>query len=207
MAGYGMDFGVGSGLAGIGSGLWGMFNNRKSPMDAANPYISQIPGQTSKYFDPYSEAGQRSIKPWEEEYNNLIKDPGGKYNKIGESFHQSPGFKFAMEQALQGGNHAAAAGGMAGSPQHEQQNMQLANDLANQDYYKYMQGATDLYGKGLTGGENMMNRGMNAGKNQADMIAQMLATQGNMAYEGQKGKNEGFGNALSSLLGGAFSFL
>ena len=198
--------GLASGLGGISSGIAGLIGGGKNPADVANNRIRQIPGKTSPYFKPYSESGERSIKPWEDEYNRLISDPGGKYNEIGEGYKQSPGFKFALQQALQGGNHAAAAGGMAGSPQHEQQNMQLANDIASQDYYKYMQGATGLYGQGLEGGENMMNRGANAGKNQADVEAQTLSQEGAYDYEGQASKNKARQKAISDILSGAFSF-
>jgi len=106
-------------------------------------------------------------------------------SKSGNSFHESPGFKFALQQALQGAGHAAAAGGMAGSPQHEQQNMGLATDLANQDYYNYMQGATGLYGQGLSGMQGLSQQGQQAGQSLADQIAQSLGQKAQYDYEGQ----------------------
>ena len=112
-----------------------------------------------------------------------------------------------MQQALQGSNHQANAGGMFGSPQHSQQNMQLATDLANQDYYNYMNGATGLYGQGLQGGQNMTNQGQQAGQSQADMIAQALAQQAAYGYEGQAQKNQNKSGAFGNILGGLSSFL
>src|ERR1700690_1331158 len=100
----------------------------KNPADAASPYYGQIPGQTNPYFEPYFNNGVNSGKTLNDQYSGLMNDPGGMMNKFGESYKESPGMKFAIQQALQASGNAAAAGGMAGSPQHEQQNMQLAND-------------------------------------------------------------------------------
>lgn len=177
----------------------------KNPADSAMPYINQIPGQTHQYFDPYIQAGKNQLPGLSDQYSQLMNDPGGRMNKIGESFHESPGFKFAMQQALQGGNHAAAAGGMAGSPQHEQQNMQLATDLGNQEYNNWMQNAMGMYGEGLHGSQGMANQGQQAGQSMADMIAQTLAQQGNLAFNGQQQQNQNrhdmWGNAFK--IGGA----
>jgi hypothetical protein len=162
----------------------------KNPADAASPYYSQIPGATSPYFDPYINAGKNAIPGLEGQYKGLMGDPGGMMNKFGESYKESPGMKFAIQQALQASGNAAAAGGMAGSPQHSQQNMQLANDIASQDYNNWMQNALGLYGQGLTGSQGLAGMGLNAGKSQADMIAQALAAQANNAYEGQAAENE-----------------
>lgn len=200
-------YGLGMGGAMLGGAASSMFGGNADPGKAANKYLDQIPGQTNQYFDPYFQAGKNQLGGLSDQYGQLMNDPGGKFNQIGQSFQQSPGFKFAMEQALKGSGNAAAAGGMAGSPMHEQQNMQMATDMANQDYYNYMQGATGLYGQGLTGGQNMANMGQQAGQSQADMIAQALAQKGNMAYEGQKYKNESSPWGTIGGLLGAFAGL
>jgi hypothetical protein len=194
------------GVIQAGMGLYGAFGKHKNPANEANKYIDQISGRTSPYFDPYSQSGQRSNKTLEEQYNELLGNPGGKLNAIGENYQQSPGFKFALQQALQGAGHAAAAGGMAGSPQHEFENMQQATGLANQDYNNWLQQATKLYGKGLSGEEGMAERGLNAGKSQADMIAQQLAQQGAYGYQGARGENQSFGNGLENFAKGVYSF-
>lgn len=171
----------------------------KNPADAASQYYQQIPGQTNQYYQPYFEAGKNQLPGLTEQYGQLMNDPGGKLNQIGGGFQQSPGFKFALEQALGGSGHAAAAGGMAGSPQHEQQNMELATQLGNQDYNNWLQQATGLYGQGLTGGQNMANQGQQAGQSQADMIAQALAQQGNLGYAGQQNKNQNNANIWGGI--------
>jgi len=96
--------------------LSGLFGGKgyKNPADSANKYIDQIPGQTSQYFQPYINAGQNALPQLQGQYNDLLNNPGGKLNQMGGQFQQSPGFQFALQQALQGSGHAAAAGGMAG---------------------------------------------------------------------------------------------
>lgn len=194
------------GLAGIGSGLGGYFGGGKSPSDAANQYLNQIPGQTSQYFNPYIQGGQNQFNQLGEQATGLMNNPGGKLNDIGANFQQSPGFKFALEQALGGANRAAAAGGMAGSPANQQQDMQLANDIANQDYYNWLGQATGLYGQGLNAAQNEANLGLNAGTNQANNIATLLAQQGQNAFNQQSANNIRKGGAFSDILGGLGKF-
>lgn len=181
--------------------MFGMLN-QKDPSKAAMGYINQIPGQLKPYYDPYMTAGTGAMSSLQDQYGQLINDPGAKFNQMGESFQKSPGFDFAMQQALQGSGHAAAAGGMAGSPQHEQQNQQLATNLANQDYYNYMNHAQDLYGMGLSGEQGLMNQGFNATKSYTDQLAQALAAQAGMKYAGQASKNKSQSDFWGDLMGG-----
>ena len=177
----------------------------KNPADSAMPYLNQIPGQTQQYQQPWYEAGKSQIPGLQDQYSQLMNDPGGKMNKIGEGFKESPGFKFAMQQALQGGNHAAAAGGMAGSPQHEQQNMQMATDLGNQEYGNWMKNALGMYGQGLQGSQGMANQGQQAGQSMADMIAQTLAQQANLSFNGQQQQNQTKSDMWGNVFKGAGS--
>lgn len=172
----------------------------KNPAKGAMKYLEQIPGQTAPYMTPWFEAGKGALPVLQEQYGNLLGNPGDVMNQIGEAYQQSPGLNFAIQQALQGAGHAAAAGGMAGSPAHEQQNMQLATNLANQDYGNWLQNALGLYGAGLSGQQNLSQMGMGAGQNLANMIAQTLAQQGNLAFQGQSQKNKTIGD----LWGNAF---
>jgi hypothetical protein len=151
-----------------------LFSGGKNPADAAMPYVNQIPGQSSQYMQPYFQAGTGALPNLQDQYSKLLSNPGGMANKIGESYHQSPGFKFALEQALASGNNAAAAGGMTGTPQHEFQAQQNATGLANQDYNNYMQNAMGMYGAGLTGQQGMAGMGQQAGQSLMDQISHVL---------------------------------
>lgn len=188
------------GMGTLGAGLGGLFGGGKNPADAANKYLNQIPGQAGQYLQPWMNAGQNALGPLQEQYNSLLGSPGDKLNKIGESYQQSPGFKFALDQALAAGNRSAAAGGMAGSPAAQQQNMATATGLANQDYNNWMQNALGLFGQGLSGEQGLAQMGQQSGQSMSDLIAQQLAQQAQLSYAGQASKNQS--NPWGNILGG-----
>jgi hypothetical protein len=190
------------GLGAIGTGLGGMFGGFDNPADNAMDYLNQAPDVLKKYLDPYINAGQRALPGLEGQYGQLMNNPGGRMNQIGSQYQQSPGFQFALQQALQGANHAAAAGGMAGSPQHQQQNMQVATGLANQDYNQWLQQALGLYGTGLSGQQGIYNTGAAAGVGLGQDLASILGSQAQLSYEGQNAQNQAEGGAFGSLMGG-----
>lgn len=173
-----------------------------NPSHEANKYLDQIPDELRKYFDPYINRGNRAGDLLEGQYGDLLRDPGGRLNQIGGGYQQSPGFKFAMEQALGGAGRAAAAGGMAGSPMHSQQNMELATNLANQDYNNWIQNALGLYGRGMGGAENMYGIGAKAGMGLGENLASVLAQKAAYGFEGQNYENQRRGG-IGGLLGGA----
>jgi hypothetical protein len=197
--------GMAGGLGAAGLGM--LMDDYKNPAEEAMPYFNQIPGQLDKYLSPYINAGNRALPGLEGQYGKLLNDPGGMLNKIGQGYQQSPGFQFALQQALQGARHAAAAGGMAGSPQHEQQSMGIATNLANQDYNSWIQNALGMYGHGLGGEENIYNVGARAGMGMGEDMASMLANQAKLAYEGQNAENQHQSGGIGSLLGGIGSLI
>jgi len=102
----------------------------------ASSYLSQIPDILKQY------SGQ---------YKGMMEDPTGIMSKFGSKFQASPGYQYQLGQGEQAIGQAAAAGGMAGSPQQQQQSAGMAEGLANQDYHNYMNQALGLYGKGAQG--------------------------------------------------------
>ena len=178
-----------------------------SPTSAAMTSANQINPMAKQYYQPYIDAGTGAMTDLQGRYTNLLNDPGGVFNKMGQSFQQSPGFNFAMQQALQGSNHAAAAGGMAGSPEHEQQNQQLATNLADQDYYNYMNHVEPLYNEGLHGEQGMMSQGYNATKSLTDMIAQELSAQAALQYKQDASKNSTWDSLMKGVGEGASMFM
>jgi hypothetical protein len=190
-----------AGGSGLASSLFG--GHQKNPANAAMPYFNQIPSALHEGYDPYIQHGNQSGDLLQGEYGNLVGHPGNKLNEIGGGYQQSPGFKFALQQALQGAGHAAAAGGMAGSPQHEFENMQLSTNLANQDYNSWIKNALGLYDTGISGEQKFYDTGSTAGMNLGQDLASALAMKGQYAFGGQAGKNAGKSQNLSNLIGGA----
>jgi hypothetical protein len=169
----------------------------RDPSKDASKYLNKVPGTIKPYYDPYIQAGNRQLPGLEEEYGGLMKDPGGRMNQIGQGYQQSPGFEFALKQAMQGAGNAAAAGGMAGSRQHEQQNMEIGTNLANQDYNEWLQKALGMYGMGLKGSQGLYNTGAQSANSLAELLAGNLNSQSENAYAGGANKNK----MLMDLLG------
>jgi hypothetical protein len=194
------NYGLGAGLAG---GLGGMLGSlfMKDPASMANKYYDQMEGRTGQYLNPYINQGMGAMGQLGGQYGSLINDPSGMLAKFGANYKQSPGFQNQLKQALAGAGQAAAAGGMAGSPMHEQQNMQLASDLSAQDYNNYMNQVMGLYGTGLQGQQGIANMGFGASRDMANNIAQLLEQQAQAAYQNQAAKRSGFSNFISGLGG------
>lgn len=188
------------GLASIAGGLFqqGMPN----PYDSAKPYFDQAIGQMPGYYQPYVNAGQQALPSLQSNYGQLMGNPGGFMNQMGQNFHQSPGFQFQTQQALNAANRAAAAGGMLGSPMEQQNIASTVNGLANQDYYNWLQKAMGLYGMGLQGQQGLYNTGFNASNNLAQNISQALMNQGQAAYAGQMAQNQTSGGGIGSIISG-----
>jgi hypothetical protein len=187
-----------------------LFHGGKNPADVAQPYLEKIPGAVNPYYQPYINQGQQANQGLMEQYGHLINNPNDMYSQFGQGYKQSPGYQFKLNQALQAAGNAAAAGGMAGSPQHEQQNMQIGNDIASQDFNDYINHILGLYGVGLQGQQGLGQQGFQASLGYGDILGSNLAQQGQLAYEGQAGQNAnrtGMFNNLISLggtLGGSY---
>lgn len=210
-------------------------SNYQNPSSSANDFLSQIAPTITPYYKPYSDAGINALPQFQDQISSLLRNgqsvqdqfsslatnPGQKINEFGSQFQQSPGFNWALKQALAAGDNAAAAGGMAGSPMHQQQNMGVAQGLASQDYEAFLshilslfgmglQGQQGLYGSGISGLNNITQGGLQAGMGLGDNLATALAGQAKNAYSGQQSANEssagGFGD-LASIASTVLGFL
>lgn len=197
--------GLGSGAGMAAGGAMNYFNaGKNNPSDAAKPYLDQIPGIGKEYLGGYSDAGKGAMDSLTGQYNNLLNDTGSVYNKLAGGYQESPGFKYKMDTAMNAGNNAQAAGGMLGTPQHQQMNADVATGLASKDFGDYMNNQMNLYGQGLSGQQGMMNQGFNASQSLADMLASAMTQQGQNAFTGQANtnasKSQGMGGMMEGLM-------
>ncbi len=193
-----------SGLGGISSGLMGLFNN---PADAAMQQSDKLQSTIAPYYDPWINAGRTALPTVMGQYSQLINDPASIYNMLGAGFESSPGYQYNYDQSMNGINQAAAAGGMLGSPSHQQQAGTQASALANQDYYNYMGGMQNLYGTGLSGMQGINQMGYNASDAMGSMLGQNIMNQAMLAAMMSKQQNSSMGGLLggaTSMVGGLF---
>ena len=191
-----------AGGAGIGNALYNWFGHPRNPADAAGNYYDQIPGEMKPYYEPFINAGTGALPNVQNAYQEMFSDPNAIIARLGAGYKESPGFKFRLGQSESAINNAAAAGGMAGSPQHQQQAGQLATDMSSDDYYKYLQNVLGLFGGGVQGEQGLVNQGYNASSELAQNLAQYLMSRGNLAYAGQQNQNERNAGAWGGLFGG-----
>lgn len=191
---------LGSALS-LGAGLFG--GKAANPANAAMPYLNQIPGTLKPYYDPYISAGKDSLATLMSQFNNLVSNPGQTFSDLGQGFQQSPGYQFNYNQGMNAINSAAQAGGMAGTPYHQQNAGNMASNLANQDFYNYMGNVMGLYNQGLGGLSGINQMGYNASNELANSLAAALMNQAGMAYNGQANSNQANADRWKNIIGGA----
>ena len=188
------------GIGGLATGIAGLFGGGgKNPADVGMNYLNNIPGQTQPYYQPYMDAGKGALSDLQNQYKDLLG--GGVQNKLGENYKESPGYQFALKQALNASNNAHAAGGQLGIPAHEQANMGIAQGLAYQDYNNYIKNQLGLYGEGLQGEQGLNTMGYNANTGFADNMANLSSLKAQYAKEGQDWKNEQKNAAWNNIFG------
>lgn len=186
--------------AGAGSGLTSVFGS--NPSKDASKYLDQIPEAIRPYFQKYIDSGSGALSDLQVQYKDLLGDPGSILSRIGKGYKESPGFEFQKNQGLNSINNAAAAGGMLGSEQHQQQAGELSENIANKDYGDYMKNALGLYGRGLSGEEGLNSQGFDASTGYGRNLAEFLNKKGDYAYEEGAAKNKQWSDLLSMLIGG-----
>ena len=205
------------------------WHSYEDPQHAANKYLKQIPGQLHEQYDPYTQMGQRTMgnlegqygqmmgqyDPLQQQYSQLMNDPAAMLAHLGSGFTESPQYQWEYGQAEQGINNAMQAGGMTGSPEHQQRESDMASHMANKYYQDYMKNVMGLYGKGLQGESNLFGQGLHgeqqlgqmgfsATKDLASGLAQALMQQANLGYSGAANRNQHYGN-LHAMYGKGLS--
>src|SRR6185437_10329737 len=168
-------------LAGIGGASILNGPGYNNPADAAMPYLKQIGSSISPYLSPYIDQGNKVSPELMSRYSSMSSNPGGFLNEIGKGYKSSPGYQWNLQQALMAGNNAAAAGGMAGTPMHVQQNEGIAENMANKDYEDWLNHTLGIFGQGTQGLEGFTNRGFNASNSMAEALAQARNGQAGLA--------------------------
>lgn len=178
-----------------------LFGLGKDPYKEAQKSLSKVEPMLHQYYDPYVEYGQRAMPTLEQQYAALLGDPGALYAQLGAGYQQSPGYQFAMDEAMRGASTAAGAGGMLGTPSHQYQSADLAQQLANRDYQNYMANMLDLYGRGLSGTEGQLQTGYGATGQLASGLGGLYGSQANLGAAQAASQNQMLGSILGGLTG------
>ena len=57
-------------------------------------------GVQQRMLQPYVEAGQKSIPTLQEQYKQLLSDPGSVMSRLGAGYQRSPGYQYNADAAM-----------------------------------------------------------------------------------------------------------
>lgn len=171
------------------------------PSKAAQPYLNKIPGTITPYYQPSINAGNQALPGLQAQYGQMMNDPNGIISRLGAGYHQSPGYQFKLGQGESAINNAQAAGGMLGTPQHQQMAGDLAEKLSNEDFQNYLNSVLGVYQGGIQGNQGLYNSGLASSSELANALAMTMMNQGNLAYSGVQGQNNMTGGIINDIFG------
>ena len=154
------DFGTGA-LTGAVGGLFG--GNRQDPAKQARKYLDQIPGMGREAYNPYIERGGRAGNILEGEYGKLL-NPTSFIDEIMKNYNLSQGAQYQKDILGKGIGSTAAAGGYAGTPEHQRSYGEMADKIVSGDMQQYLQNALGVYNTGLSGEQGFYGTGFDASK-------------------------------------------
>ena len=171
----------------------------KDPAKEANKYLDQIPGVGKDYYNPYIEGGKESGDILKDQYGRML-DPTQFMDDILKNYKMSEGAQYKHDLLSKGIGNAAAAGGFAGTPEHQRQYGESADQIMSEDMQQYLENALGIQGKGLQGEENFYNKGYEASGSLADLIAGVLGSKGGLAFQSTSQKNANMQALMQALM-------
>lgn len=183
----------------------GLFSSGKNPANAAMQYLQQIPGAVQPYYEPYINAGRTAGESTGAIYDRLANNPVDYLNELMSGYDATPGAKAREKALLDAAHNAAAAGGYAGLPYDQEQQMSILNALRDDSMKQWLNTVLGIQGTGLSGQEHIADRGYNASTGYGDIIGSSLNQAGGVAFQGQQQRNQdraGLRNLLGGILGG-----
>ncbi len=188
-----------------------LFKGGKNPANAGMGYLDQIPGMGHQNYDPYIDRGNNASNSLNEQFMKMMSDPQGFLAQMQSGYKTSDAYKNKSEELQKGMGAAAAAGGLAGTPYHQQQYGEEADKLLSGDMQQYLDNVMGINKTGLSGEQDFANKGFDATKALTDLLGGTLGSKSTLGFEGVKSQNQNqnaFINALMQALsqgaGGAF---
>lgn len=177
-----------------------MFMN--DPAKDARKYTSQIPAVGHQYYDPFVNQGKEAGNTLQGQYTRML-DPQAFLDEIMGHYKTSKGAQYEQDKLSRGIGATAAAGGFAGTPEHQREYGEMASDINSRDMQQYLQNILGIQGTGLQGEQGFYNKGYEASGSLADLLGGNLASEGTMAFQGAQQSNANrmaFFNALAKAL-------
>lgn len=189
-------------MQGVGGMVGGIYAGNKSASalrhaaGAANDRLGAAQREALAQLAPYSQYGQQALSPLSALiYGKSYNPDTGEFADISQeermkSFQQSPGYQYQLDEGLKAIQRQNAATGtlLGGNTLKELQG--YGSNLANQDYYNYI---NTLF--------SQAGIGSNAATNSANIISNMGSQMAGYSYAGGMGNAQKYAN-LSNLMFG-----
>lgn len=183
-----------------------LFGGNKNPADSAMPYLNQIPGVAHQYYDPFVQQGMNAYNVMNPQLEGMASDPSAFLDKILQGYQPSRSYQMKFDEGSRAAGNSAAAGGMRGSINDITAQSRLADSLMGEDMQQWLSNVLGIQGRGLQGLGNLYNTGYDASGRLSSDLTNNLGNQGQLAFQGQREKNQRFNDLLGGL-GGALGGL
>jgi hypothetical protein len=177
-----------------------LFGGGKNPANSAMQYLNQIPGMEKGYLNPFIEKGAKSGDILSDKYGSLTNDPGAFLEQLMKGYAPSKSYQMNRDEQLRSAGNTAAAGGMRGSQGDIENSAKITDTLMGKDMQDWLGNVTGLFNTGLKGEQGLFNTGYDASKDLSSDLANLMGTQAQTAFQGQREQNQRGGDMLSMLM-------
>jgi hypothetical protein len=171
----------------------------KNPADAASPYLNQIPGMEQQYYSPFITRGDIAYQGLRPVLDPMSVDPAGFLEKLMGKYEPSKNFQLKNEQMLKAAGNTAAAGGMRGSINDINNEAHITDSLLGDDMQQWLQNVLGIQQTGLAGQQHLYDTGFNATQGLTGDLSNVLGTQAQLAFQGQREQNQRSNDMMSGI--------
>lgn len=171
-------------------GLFGGGNRYSNPADDAMPYLDAIPGTVTPEYDPYIKLGQGAARMSAPVYAQRVNDPAAAQNNLMSGYKTSDSYNYNQKLLTDQQAGTAAAGGFTGTPYDVTQQANTTAGLLSNDEQEYYDNNLQLQNSGLNAGMHYFDTGYQASDTLANLLANNLAAQSGLAYQGAAYQND-----------------
>jgi len=180
--------------------------------------ITQYLKEAQAFGQPYREAGAKSLSAFMGSLG--LGGPEARQSAL-QSFHEGPGYRYALNEALKQTQRGTAGAGLRGSGAEQRALMKQAQGMAEQQYGGWQnqlaglsgmgqQAAEQAAGRQFGAGQSLANLGFGYGGRLSDLYSQWAQAQAEAEMakgQAQAQSKQDWWSGLGSAVGGIASFL
>jgi hypothetical protein len=194
-----MNGGLGSSFGGgIASILSGLFGNSGSPYNDAQDAYSKYFDQATGAQQPYAQAGQAALGPYQDMLKNM-SDPSGFMNKLMGQYQQSPYAQFQQKQNVRTAQNMGSASGLSGSTPLTQFAQQNAQNISSGDMQNWLGNVLGVNNQAMGGYNNLINGGQGAANSLSQLYGNGADNMGQFAFGQGAGQNQDMNNIFGGI--------